>query len=158
METTLQPQAANQTRCQDGFWAAEQLSRIEPFIQAGRQYGFAVTATPAALRLLEEGGHEDAAHLALNICPVDCDPWQDQDDQLAGSRKSASHRARIGFVVSLVGATVCAVEAIERLASIIGTPSDAPDRLALVALFALIATTTRPGRLSAKAVKAGRRA
>lgn len=148
MKTKLQPLSITDTERADGFWAAEQLSRIEPFIAVGRQHGFAVTATPAALQLLKEGGHEDAAHLAMNVCPVDSDPWQNCDGQVAAARAMSSHRIRIGFVVSVIGAVVCTVEAIERLASIIGTPPDALDRLTLLVLFGMVAVMTRPSQLS----------
>jgi len=151
MKTKLQPLPITDTKRADGFWAAEQLSRIEPFIAAGRQHGFAVTATPAALQLLKEGGHEAAAHLAKNVCPVDADPWRDHDGQVAAERAVSSHRVQIGFVVSLIGAVVCAVEAIERLGSIIGTPSDALDRLALAGLFGIVAVMTWPRKSLARA-------
>lgn len=123
MKTKLQPLPIADTKRADGFWAAEQLSRIEPFIADGRRHGFAVTATPAALRLLKEGGHEAAAHLVKNVCPVDSDPWRDRDGQVTAARAAASDRVRIGFVVSIIGAVICAVEAIERMSSIIGKGS-----------------------------------
>ncbi len=127
-----------------GFWAVEQLTGMHPFMTLGRRLGFTVTATPKAMRLLKEAGHEDGDWVANAVCPVRSDPWHDLDSSVVAARTADVERVRFGFLAALVGVLLCMIMAIERLFSIGGAPADAIERLALAALFGLIAWRIRP--------------
>ena len=135
---------AARPRVYDGVWAVEQLRGMHPFMTLGRRLGFTVTATPKAMRLLKEAGHEDGDWVANAVCPVPLDPWHDLDSSVVAARVADVERVRHGFLVALVGLLLCLIMTIERLFSIGGTPADAIERLALAALFGLVAWGIRP--------------